>query len=1299
MANNTRVNEIQDKFLQAMDILNAKALDSISYDKTITCTIENDKDKKDGKYEVSDGSIIFTAYSTDERYHNGDVVYVTVPQGDYENQKMIIGKKTSETDKPFNFIIPFDTFFSMTGNIVNNTSELSLIANGNIENSEQISINTTSLDLINYTRLAIKADFRSWIKKATEGNYGINITLYATNPNTITESEKEQVYYFQLDNTKMYGNPYNFETYYTQEIVLDISGQNIGKINRIDIEFRQEKNFKDSFGNDIPSKNGEEDLLPNLFVKNIEIHFGYDISIFTTDFVEIYTHNSNSYKRSTEVGNDYKEENAKEINMRWVHIIDGEPVDMIAASDKTTESYEVRWYRYRVGAVAADEYCGIYWEKITDATGFNYIFNPDVNKQQEKIKAIILCNSIPYRSNELIFENEEQLPPSQEAQHIANALLITCDDETNGNYMIYGQDNSIKDTSLSQETRTLSAWFDANNNGEIETNEIIQEFDNLVWYFPTQNTMITLLNGGSYERIELISYEKGKYYIEKDDSYEISNDDYNENIIYYKKINEEYQEITNFYSKNIYYYLDYQNCKDLKFDSVNNIYYIKNDKEEYEQVININSEMYLAEPEKYYIYTYIIDNSDNLRDNTQYYEFSIKSGELKNVKPQYKIASYYSPSKSNNTIRCQYTLNGVVYTTEKEFTFGKAGTMGTDQTLVVDFIGDKNAIDINTDEICQLQVQIYDNQNKLIADSDIDNIKWDWYYRSDTNLEISGVDNKRIITLDCSKNTIINGLYIIQVSVGKLTTYFPIPVKNGYSYIKGPTEVIYQSNGEPNYNREAYKLYNSNDSEVQNVEWRIVDFPTEKDYEKYYIEVQINSETEYKELYNKGLIYISVSTGKYGKPFETQKFDPNITYYTMEKQVTYTGKITNNKLQPLSIYVEDAVKYGVQACINKKVVWTQPILVLKNQWPNAVINEWDGNSLILDKETQTIISAAIAAGKKNGEDNTFSGVMIGDWGGQDVEGSITKQTGVYGFHHGAMSYALKEDGTAFFGKDGRGRIHIDGNSATLYSDGWNTNGSVRGMQIDLDAPKITLSQGTIEGQTGINQIKISAEPSISKPIIVGENFSIEWDGTIYAYAGEISGWYLQEDWKLDKDGNRIEGSLTKVLKSEKGEVYLDGTNGEIRGATIKAGILRSNNGFGDVQNIKLCGTLDIYAQEDKGGENYVKTDAYISGFVYNTNETVKNKGLSLTKVNGQNRARVYVKDDNASLSYENVNGNTKSYIASQASTINLGVQDYTIGNNNPQHGYLSIHKQNGVIKLSVQGIDAINQEGIYARFA
>ena len=113
MADNTRINDLQEKLLQAMDILNAKALSEVSFDKTVVCTIEDDTDKEQGKYLVSDGVKTFTAYTSDTKLRNKDNVYVTIPEGNFENQKIIIGKKLDEQTKPFVFTSPFDTIFDI----------------------------------------------------------------------------------------------------------------------------------------------------------------------------------------------------------------------------------------------------------------------------------------------------------------------------------------------------------------------------------------------------------------------------------------------------------------------------------------------------------------------------------------------------------------------------------------------------------------------------------------------------------------------------------------------------------------------------------------------------------------------------------------------------------------------------------------------------------------------------------------------------------------------------------------------------------------------------------------------------------------------------------------------------------------------------------------------------------------------------------------------------------------------------------------------------------------------------------
>ena len=156
-----------------------------------------------------------------------------------------------------------------------------------------------------------------------------------------------------------------------------------------------------------------------------------------------------------------------------------------------------------------------------------------------------------------------------------------------------------------------------------------------------------------------------------------------------------------------------------------------------------------------------------------------------------------------------------------------------------------------------------------------------------------------------------------------------------------------------------------------------------------------------------------------------------------------------NMLSPFSTYIKEAPLYGVQyKDINGIARWTQPIFVYQDNYPSSTLNEWNGTDLDIDEDNGTILATAIGAGKKE-TDNTFSGVILGDWSKGDNSAEIAEQTGVYGFSHGAMSYALKEDGTAFFGKDGHGRIILTGDKAQIYSSNW-LDKTPEGMMIDLD---------------------------------------------------------------------------------------------------------------------------------------------------------------------------------------------------------------------------------------------------------
>lgn len=221
----------------------------------------------------------------------------------------------------------------------------------------------------------------------------------------------------------------------------------------------------------------------------------------------------------------------------------------------------------------------------------------------------------------------------------------------------------------------------------------------------------------------------------------------------------------------------------------------------------------------------------------------------------------------------------------------------------------------------------------------------------------------------------------------------------------------------------------------------------------------------------------------------SEDFNNNIYYYKVFEKEDY--QFTNSPiLAPLGVYFKDAPLYGVQFILNEDildeyeniivpngtVLWTQPILVYQDNYPSTTLNKWNGKDILTDNDTGVIVANGLSAGKKE-SDNTFTGVVMGDWSRTDTDAFITKQTGVYGFNHGAMSYALKDDGTAFFGKDGRGRIYFNGNKAQIYSSHWIANKNEKnGMLIDVDDGYIKIISNDFKGS---NNNKTRAKITLS----------------------------------------------------------------------------------------------------------------------------------------------------------------------------------------------------------------------------
>lgn len=533
-----------EQIYKAIDIITNKRLEALQYDITIEATIINDTQAEKGVYTVSNGNANFLAYSKDSEYKNDDVVMVTIPQGNYNNQKIIVGKKINEEkeETPIEFKRPFSNLINITNNILNNENqkkEYSFIANGeeycwdittsDILQSSYHQNDYISMDLseIGYTRVGVKADFLTTLKEyqVISGNYGLEFILTFSNDPL---SEENIIRTFSLDSSNFFGNIYNLDIYQNQELVFDISDMENYILKKIQICPYQRKNFKNINNEDISDKVPFD----NIFIKNIYICLGTSAIDFDKDSVKITTKNSLLYSKNNE------KNNVKILNLQWIHKNENNNIIKVVQEDEIPIKYHIWWYIY--DRESSDLYAGAGWkrfygckttmnpktgdyllkkeeikneelnlrypEDVTDHLEDIYFF-PNGNEQTQQLKVIIVKeknnineenaftdNSDIYFYDKIVespifvLENQNEVANKQSIID-ANALSIKIDDNSYGNYCLYNRAGNIllgENTKL----RTLTAVFDPYQNEVYNKSDLSQPYSFIKWIIPASNTMI-----------------------------------------------------------------------------------------------------------------------------------------------------------------------------------------------------------------------------------------------------------------------------------------------------------------------------------------------------------------------------------------------------------------------------------------------------------------------------------------------------------------------------------------------------------------------------------------------------------------------------------------------------------------------------------------------------------------------------------------------------------------------------------------------------------------------------------------
>lgn len=377
-------NKYSEELFGAVDAIVKKRLEELNKDSTILCKIEDNKEAEEGKYTVSNNALRFTAFSEKTDYAIGQNVWVLVPDGNYENTKLIMGKYVSSDTTSFTWVSPLSSFIDVTDNLISqeeSATEYGLVANDDRQGKNYIAFNNglniirTDLEkLQNLNRIGIRAKFRTSFPDdqyappiPVAGDYGIRIKIETDKP------EKNDNYYlYPLTSSEMFGNPYGYQEYSIQEALYQFDPKTIGNVTAIYCEFYQSPK-EQSFVNEnglYPWKINEEDYYePNLFIKDLEIMMGYSSEQFTGTTALLWTDNDELYNSMVESSSV----NEKTIHFRFVFKETNNEYTFVNTHNELQHFYtshpnflSMRLYYQDTSQVYDDLRAGDRWHEIKD---------------------------------------------------------------------------------------------------------------------------------------------------------------------------------------------------------------------------------------------------------------------------------------------------------------------------------------------------------------------------------------------------------------------------------------------------------------------------------------------------------------------------------------------------------------------------------------------------------------------------------------------------------------------------------------------------------------------------------------------------------------------------------------------------------------------------------------------------------------------------------------------------------------------------------------------------------------------
>lgn len=264
------MNQISETLLQAFDVAMDEKISKLRYDKSIQAIIKSIENAAECKYKVEYSGGIFDAYADDasKSYKVGESVWVTIPEGDFSNKKLIRGKVTNSSSDAAQYSQLQNSIFEVSPNFtelgyIYNASEFGLSINNSNNYSSAAVGGAGSTDFAarfaayadQYEYIRVSASFKTeFIENHSRGDYGLKL-LFKNISNENVE------YYLNLSDFN--GSLYALTTWSPQFTILRIPKGQIANLSSI-VFYEQDFDHHD-----------QEYALPtkNVFVKDISLNF------------------------------------------------------------------------------------------------------------------------------------------------------------------------------------------------------------------------------------------------------------------------------------------------------------------------------------------------------------------------------------------------------------------------------------------------------------------------------------------------------------------------------------------------------------------------------------------------------------------------------------------------------------------------------------------------------------------------------------------------------------------------------------------------------------------------------------------------------------------------------------------------------------------------------------------------------------------------------------------------------------------------------------------------------------------